>query len=139
MKKLTYVDSGVLIAASHGAGEVAQRARDILDDPERDFASSEFVKLEVLPKAVYHGNRNEIEFYESFFERVLRWAGPLDRIVASALDEAKGVGLSAMDALHVASAAATGASDLVTTEKAGKPIHRVRSVSVSTIHRQSVG
>ena len=52
---LTYIDSGVLIAASRGVGDIARRAVEVLDDQDRAFASSEFVRLEVLPKPVYYG------------------------------------------------------------------------------------
>jgi hypothetical protein len=39
----------------------------ILDDPDRSFASSEFIRLEVLPKAIFNGKINEAEFYREFF------------------------------------------------------------------------
>lgn len=131
---MTYIDSGVLIAAYRGPGELAGRAREVLDDPERTFASSDFVRLEVLPKAVYNRSRNEVSFYEAFFEAVSHWAGPVDRIVETALAEAKAAGLNAMDALHVTAAVAAGASELVTTEKPDKPIHRATSVAVRSVH-----
>ena len=54
--KATFVDSGVLIAAARGEGGLAVRALAVLDDPERQFATSNLVKLEVLPKAIYQKN-----------------------------------------------------------------------------------
>ncbi|HEY6141146.1 MAG TPA: hypothetical protein VI670_25605 [Thermoanaerobaculia bacterium] len=42
--KLTFVDAGVLIAAARGGNIQAGRAMDILDDPERQFASSPFLR-----------------------------------------------------------------------------------------------
>lgn len=71
--KRTYIDAGVLIAAVRGSGPIAQRALDILDDPDREFASSIFVKLEVLPKAIYHKSEVEAAFYQAFFDAVLHW------------------------------------------------------------------
>jgi hypothetical protein len=53
MGRLTFVDSDVLIAAATGRGDVAVQALSIRDDPERTFASSPFVELEVLPKAQF--------------------------------------------------------------------------------------
>lgn len=50
----TFLDSGFLITAARGSGEMALQALEILDDPNRAFVSSIFVKLEVLPKAVYN-------------------------------------------------------------------------------------
>ena len=131
--KLTYIDSGVLIAAFRGPDDLARRACEVLDDPGRTFASSEFVKLELLPKAAYNKSELELEFYETFFGGVSVWGEPVALVVADALKEAKAQGLAAMDALHVASASVAGAEELVSTEKAGKPIHRARSVSVTSI------
>lgn len=105
---------------------------DLLEDPSRTLASSEFVRLEVLPQAYYHRNRAEVEIYESFFRRVSRWAEPVEVITRNAYDEALKTGLSALDALHVAAAALAGADELLTAEKPDKPIHRARLVPVRT-------
>lgn len=70
----TFVDSGVLIYATRAEEPLAQKALDVLKDPERLFASSIFVKLEVLPKAIYNSQTEEIEFYEEFFRSVVYWA-----------------------------------------------------------------
>ena len=130
---LTFIDSGVLIAASRGVGDVARRATEVLDDPERTFASSDFVRLEVLPKPVYYGRHAEAAFYEAFFQAVTRWAD-VEATVRQAYDESRAQGLAAMDALHVAAATIVGADELVTTEKPGRLIHRTRSVSVRTLY-----
>lgn len=52
--KRTFIDSGVLIAAARGRSEQSKRAMQILDDPSREFVSSPFVKLEILPKAIFN-------------------------------------------------------------------------------------
>jgi len=49
----TFIDSGVLLAAARGTEACSETALTILEDQEREFASSEFVRLEVLPKATY--------------------------------------------------------------------------------------
>lgn len=71
--KSTFIDSGVLITAATGTGEFSERAMEVLDDPGRTFVSSDYVRLEVLPKAVFHGNDEEAEYYRVFFESVSRW------------------------------------------------------------------
>jgi hypothetical protein len=53
--KRTFLDSGVLISAARGTDNTALNALQILDDSDRAFVSSIFVKLEVLPKAIYNG------------------------------------------------------------------------------------
>ena len=67
IRKRTFLDAGVLIAAARGQDTASIAALNILDDPSREFISSPFVKLDVLPKAVYNGKTNEAEFYEVFF------------------------------------------------------------------------
>jgi hypothetical protein len=73
MSRLTFIDSDVLIAAATGRGDIAARALSILDDPERTFASSPFVQLEVLPKAEFGRRQEEVEFYRTFFAAVTSW------------------------------------------------------------------
>ena len=58
---ITFIDAGVLIAAARGRTEVSAQAMAVLDDPDRTFASSEFVRLEVLPKALFNRNVDEAE------------------------------------------------------------------------------
>ena len=132
--KRTFVDSGVLIAAARGTDEVARRAMEVLDDPERSFVSSSLVRLEVLPKALFHRKQAEAEFYQAFFAGVETWVQAAEPLFTEALEEAARSGLSALDSLHVASAARAQADELVTTERAGKPLHRVSAVAVRTIH-----
>ena len=50
----TFLDSGVLIAAYKGSPSIEASAIDILDDPNRVFLSSPFVRHEVSPKALYN-------------------------------------------------------------------------------------
>jgi predicted nucleic acid-binding protein len=132
--KITFVDAGVLIAAARGGTEQAERALAILDDPEREFAASVFLRLEVLPQAMFHKRSVEVAFYDAFFDAVRHWATDLEAITTAALREAAEYGVEAVDALHVASAALVGAAELVTVEKPSRAIHRARSVRVVTIH-----
>lgn len=131
---LTFVDAGVLIAAVRGQDWIARQAIQILDDPRRSFAASAFLRLEVIPKALFHNNLQEVAFYDSFFNAVERWAETEPALTDSAHALAARFGLSALDALHVSAALATGAEEIFTTEKRQKPIHRVTGVSVRTIH-----
>ncbi len=65
-RKKTYIDSGVLITAFRGVELASIRANTILNDGNREFVSSQFVKLEVLPKAIYYNQQDEVEFYRNF-------------------------------------------------------------------------
>jgi hypothetical protein len=132
--RLTFVDAGVLIAAARGGSEQAARAMEILDDPDREFAASPFLRLEVLPQATFTA---EAAFYDAFFSAVSRWATDLPAITEAALTEASRCGVEAMDALHVAAAASVGADELITSEKPSRSIHRARCVRVVTIYPEA--
>jgi len=133
----TYIDSGVLINAFRGTTEVSLKATQVLDDPLREFASSAFVQLETLPKAIYNKQQEEVEFYEAFFTAVTYWASDLDQILKAAAHIALTYGLASMDALHVAAALSMSVDELVTTERITKPMHWVTEVHVVSIANSS--
>lgn len=129
--KRTFVDAGILIAATRGQGSVSKRALAILEDSDREFVASRFLQLEVQPKAIYHRKQAEAKFYREFFASYVdHWADNVDGLLREALIIASEVGLNAMDALHVAAAAALNCEELITTEKPSAPIYRNRLVRV---------
>jgi predicted nucleic acid-binding protein len=134
MSKLTFVDSGVLIAAARGADKVARLAMNVLDDPDRTFASSALVRLEVLPKALRHHRDSEVKFYDTFFQSVSAWASISEPLAEEAFLQARNSDLHAMDALHIAAALSVGADEFVTTERSEKPINKLTAITVRTIH-----
>jgi predicted nucleic acid-binding protein len=74
---------------------------------------------------------------KAFFATVSHRATDLAAIAEIAMREASTNGVEAMDALHVAAAASVGASELITTEKPSRSIHRARAVKVVTIHPEA--
>src|SRR2546423_7456054 len=128
----TFVDAGVLIAAARAQGRSSASALDLIDDPSREFVSSIFLQLEILPKATFYKRDSERRFYEAFFRAVRHWAPPRD-VCDLALEIATESGLAALDALHVAAAVTTGAEQLVTTELPTKPLYRTRRLAVIAI------
>lgn len=129
----TYIDSGVLISAFQGIQTVSIKANQIINDENREFASSRFVQLEVLPKATFHQQKDELEFYETFFSDVLHWATDVEQITQYAYQLACTYGIAAMDALHVAAAMQIKADQLITTEKPTKPMHRVTEIQIISL------
>ncbi len=123
----TFIDSGVLIAAARGEGAISKRALAMLQDSNREFASSVFLKLEVLPKAIYNNRTSEVKFYEEYFDTVSHWATSIDQIIENADREIRESGLGAMDALHVGAAVSVSALEFITNEKPEKSIHRTKS------------
>ena len=132
MKRVTFVDASVLIAAARGSDQLSERALQVLTDESRVFATSEFVRLEVLPKAIHYNYRAEREFYESFFADARLWADA-GSILRQAFELAVRHGLSGFDALHVAAAISVGAEELITAEKKEKPLYRVPMPRVVSI------
>ncbi|BAY63132.1 hypothetical protein NIES22_32110 [Calothrix brevissima NIES-22] len=130
----TFIDAGVLIYAARSQGDIAEKALQILEDENREFASSIFLKLEVLPKAIYNQQTSEVKFYEAFFDEVTYWAKDINTIIETAYKESSKFGVGAMDALHIASAISVGATEFVTNEKPEKSIHRTQSIKMISIH-----
>lgn len=130
---LVFIDAGLLIAAVRSVDAIAERALTILSNPALRFASSRLVQLEVLPKAHHFGRNAEVGFYNAFFDKVDVWA-PLDATtIEQTLVEAIRHGLSAIDALHLVSAASVAAELFITTERTSKPLHRTNLVKVISI------
>ncbi len=133
MSKISYIDSGVLINAFRGDSQVSLQALLILDEPDRQFASSPFVKLETLPKSIYQRQIAEQDFYQTFFDNVKHWENDIVSIVPQAQTIAGKYGIAGMDALHIAAALSIGAEEFITTEKRTKPMFRVTELQMISI------
>jgi len=128
-----FLDAGVLIAGIRGDPATVERVLEILNDPERAFAASDFVRLEVLPKALYFRQQAEAAFYDAYFATVVEMVEVSPALVAQAYDEAQRAGLAGMDALHVAAVKAAGVTEFITVEKSTKPLFRVTGLTVQIL------
>ena len=129
----TFLDAGVLIAAARGTGVIAVRAHAILDDPERVFVTSDYLRMEVLPKALYHRQSQEVLLYERFFSQAVQIVAPSASLMRQAYTEACTCGLAALDALHIAAAKFSGSEAFITTERPTTPLFRVTGMVIKTI------
>jgi len=130
---ITYIDSGVLVAASRGVEELSEQAISTITANDRELASSSFIKLEVLSKANYSRQTEEIEFYETFFNAVKYWADDLEKVIQDGYTISCQYGLAAMDALHLAAALSVGAEEFITTENPTKPMYRITEIKVISL------
>jgi hypothetical protein len=130
---LTYIDSGVLIFAAQGTTAAAALALPFLGDPTREYVTSDYVRLEVLPKATFHNRTAEVAFYNLFFTTTTRSIPPSEALLKYALDEACKTGIQGLDAVHIACAVFAGADEFITSEKTSRPIHRTKLVKVVSI------
>lgn len=131
----TYIDTGVLITALRGTKESADLAISYLNDPLRDYITSDYVKVELLPKCRYHRNVDEEKFYLEFFEKSTIFVPSSDDLLALAIEIGGKTGVSGMDAIHVACAVVAQAQELITGEKITKPIHRTSGMTVTSVNR----
>lgn len=133
MATRTYVDPSVLIAAFRGEGALARRAFEVLDDPARIRVVSDYVRLEVLPKPIFHKQQEEEQFMREYCNAAEEVPSSPE-VTNTAVDLASRYDLHPVDALHVASAVIARAAELVTLEKPGKPICKVREIQVTSLH-----
>jgi predicted nucleic acid-binding protein len=128
----TFLDAGVLLTAWRGRD--AEAALAVMEDPRRQFYTSQLVKLELLPKPSFFKQEAEVEFYETHFQAV-KGEEPLTPELGEKADElARRYGIAAVDALHLAAAIRQGAAEFITAEKPGKPLFRVTGITVRSIH-----
>ena len=130
----TFLDSGVLIAAYKGSPQIEASAITILDDPNRVFLSSPFVRHEVSPKALFNRQHDEYRFYQKYFRRAA-FCDDLKAILSRAGKEAAKSGIGPMDSLHIAAAYLLDADEFVTIEKPAKSIYRTSLVKVIYLFR----
>src|SRR5690606_35218289 len=99
----------------------------------RDLVVSDYVRLEVLPKPIYHRRAEE----EMFMRKVLESAENVSasvQLIERAISLASKYNLSTLDALHAAAAYIGQVDELVTLEKPTKPICQVREVRVVSLY-----
>ncbi len=132
MPILTYLDTGVFIAASVGTDPLSSSAFSYLQDPNRFLLTSDYVELELLTMPVYFRNERQLRFYKSALALTTRVPNS-DALVKLALDESKKIGCAAIDALHLAAAALAKADDFITSEKPTKPMFRTMLVKVISL------
>ncbi|HVX29216.1 MAG TPA: PIN domain-containing protein [Nitrolancea sp.] len=133
----TFADSGVLIAAARGDNRgVFSRAIEILDDPDRVFVSSDFIRLELMLKPMFYRLVEEVGVYEDFFAATAQWVSSSSDLLERAYDYGCRYGLNAMDALHIAAANIADADEFVTSERTQSPLSRIPGsvVTVRSIH-----
>jgi predicted nucleic acid-binding protein len=130
----TYIDVGVLIAALRGEKNLAATALSFLYDPLREYVTSDYAKIELLPKCTFHRNEDEKQFYEDFFDSSEIHVPSSDELLALAIDEGGKTGISGIDAIHVACAVVAQAEELITAERSTKPMHRANGVKIISIN-----
>lgn len=129
----TFLDANVLIMAFRGADQLADDARAVLNDTDREFVASDVLRLELVPKAHFNKQVLEEQFYEAYLTSAVEFVETTPQLVRAAEAEAKAAGLAAADALHVTAAKAAGVEEFVTGEKSTKPLFRVVGLRITSL------
>ena len=129
----TFVDANVLIAAFRGNPDLSQRAMEILDDPEREFIVSDYLKLEVIPKPTFHRQEEELQFMKAYFDSASILIESSPSITLKAFDLACKYNLNAFDAMHAGTAFYANAAELITLENPTKPLYQITEVKVKSL------
>jgi predicted nucleic acid-binding protein len=137
MAKLTYLDTSVLIEAFRGEKAAAFRALEVLDDPERRFVVSDYLRLEVLPHPTFLGRRDEVQFMRAFLEGAAEDVPSSQELTGCAVSLASQYDMTAIDALHVGAAVTAVVDEFVTMEKSTTPMCRVREIKVVSLHSEN--
>ena len=123
-----------MIAAVRGEKAIADLALSYLFDPLREYVTSDYLKVELLPKCTYYRYHDERAFYQEFFKSSAIHVPSSDDLLALAIEEGGKTGISGIDAIHVACALVAEAVELITAEKIRKPIHRAPGLAVISIN-----
>ncbi len=110
---------------------------EVIDDPNREFVASDFLRLELLPKPIFNGKEESVNFYNEYISSVSKMIETNPEAISSAFGLAATFGLSAFDALHFQAAIEAGASEFITTEKPTKPFFNINHESVKAISLRS--
>ena len=135
--KLTYLDANVLIAAFQGHSDIAFRALEVLDDSERQFVVSDYLRLEVLPKPTFLKRHEEVQFMQTFLEEAVEDVPSSQEMTGLAVSLASRYDMTPIDALHVGAAVTADADEIITIEKATKPMCRVQEIKVVSLHSEN--
>jgi predicted nucleic acid-binding protein len=130
----TYVDASVIIVGfiANDLDRRTQVAHKFFQTPDRLIIVSDFLWLEVMPNSLYYKRDDRVAYINKIFERSEKISSN-QTIIDKAISLATIYGLGAMDALHVASAIAGKADELVTFEKSTKPFFRIPSSEIRIV------
>lgn len=126
---VTYVDTSVLITALTGTGPTAVKAYEVLNDPNRSFVYSDYLRLETICKPTFYKRTDSLDVYNEFFSAA-KITPNSDEVVQRAVDLGCKHDIEPMDALHVSASVGGNADEFVTAEKPTSPIFRATDLGL---------
>jgi len=135
----TFLDSGILLTGWKGQEIDRDKARALMEDPEREFVAYQTLRLELFPKSSFFKSRSETAFYSGYFNRIKGEERLSEGLVDEAMKLGMEHGLAAADALNLAAAFRQGPSEFIITELPGGPLFRAKRIRVISLHAAAVG
>lgn len=128
-----YLDTCVLrLAYEAKEDDRTIRALEELDREDSVFLYSKMLELELLPKPIKNKNAGEVEFFQGYFDSA-EYVSCTEEALELAMSEGCKFGMGAVDAIHVGCATIGLADELVTAEKATKPLAQATTIKVRSI------
>ena len=128
----TFLDSGVLLHGWRG-DHLSEIVMQIIDDENREFFTSQMVRLELLPKPRFEKRDAEVAFYENHF-RDCSFTEPLSKELGVEAEKlATRYGLAGPDSLQLAAALRHSVAEFYTSERPGKPMFRVKEPRIISL------
>ncbi len=128
---ITFLDANILITGCNSLDlAVTIAITQIINNPQRAFVTNDFLELEVLPKPTHNKAFPAVNFYRNYFAACTYRVPTTTPMLLAAYHEACQLGLSAPDAIHLATAQVAGAHEFITLEKITKPMYRSNLVKV---------
>jgi predicted nucleic acid-binding protein len=133
----TNPDACVLIAASQNM-EASTPEWRILQNPNRDFYFSDYLTLEIMPKAILKEKvkSNELKFLRQYINNSKQIIIPHSDIILKAIDFCTAYELKPLDALHTAAACLGEIDEFISSEKTTAKMYKVNEIKV--IHIDSI-
>ena len=85
--------------------------------------------MELIPKATYRKNFDEVLFYEDLLDAVYEWIPVDETLIVRSIELALTYDIAGMDSIHIATALAGQVDQFLTTENPSKPIYRATMVN----------
>jgi hypothetical protein len=104
-------------------------ARSILLEAGVQLICSSAVVLELIPKATFRKNFDEVVFYENLLDAVYEWIPVDETLILRSIELASTYDIAGMDSIHIAAALAGQVDQFLTTENPSKPIYRATMVN----------
>jgi predicted nucleic acid-binding protein len=105
-KTRTYLDASILIAAANGDEAASADAMALISEPDREFAVSEYLRLETLPRYVRDNEPDIVAFIEEFFRSAVACIEPSMTVMNRAMHLSRTFRVNGIDALHLGAAEA---------------------------------